>query len=117
VGGDSRECGLGIPCESFRDWPVPNTSQHGVGRMRASTSQPTAFENNLPNSTLLNTTSTCPRVPAPSSAPEPATRKDRFVSDTTTESPATAPAGRAGKGLSSMLLPELQAYAVSLGIT
>jgi len=38
------------------------------------------------------------------------------VSDTTTESPATAPAGRA-KGLSSMLLPELQAYAVSLGIT
>jgi len=48
----------------------------------------------------------------------PATRKDRFVSDTTTESPATAPAsGRAGKGLSSMLLPELQAYAVSLGIT
>jgi len=39
------------------------------------------------------------------------------VSDTTTESPATAPAGRAGKGLSSMLLPELQAYAVSLGIT
>ncbi|MBS2535530.1 transcription termination factor Rho [Catenulispora sp. NF23] len=39
------------------------------------------------------------------------------MSDTTTESPATAPAGRAGKGLSSMLLPELQAYAVSLGIT
>ena len=38
------------------------------------------------------------------------------MSDTTTESPATAPAGRA-KGLSSMLLPELQAYAVSLGIT
>ncbi|WP_344672256.1 Rho termination factor N-terminal domain-containing protein, partial [Catenulispora yoronensis] len=39
------------------------------------------------------------------------------MSDTTTESPATAPSGRAGKGLSSMLLPELQAYAVSLGIT
>ncbi|MFL6117794.1 MAG: Rho termination factor N-terminal domain-containing protein, partial [Catenulispora sp.] len=39
------------------------------------------------------------------------------MSDTTTESPATAPTGRAGKGLSSMLLPELQAYAVSLGIT
>ena len=38
------------------------------------------------------------------------------MSDTTTESPATAPAGRA-KGLSSMLLPELQAYAVSLGRT
>src|SRR3954470_2126822 len=50
-------------------------------------------------------------------SPRSATRKDRFVSDTTTESPATAPAGRAGKGLSSMLLPELQAYAVSLGIT
>jgi transcription termination factor Rho len=53
---------------------------------------------------------------AAESPPEPATRKDRFVSDTTTESPATAPTGRA-KGLSSMLLPELQAYAVSLGIT